>query len=402
MSKIITDKKKIKDLLTRGVVDVIIRENLEKRLQSGKKMRIKLGIDPTGSDLHLGHMVVIRKLRQFQELGHQIVLIVGSFTAKIGDPTGKTETRKSLNDKEIENNFKNYARQAGKILDIERTEIRYNGDWLNMNFEKIIGLAGLFTVQQMLARDMFQERLKKNLPISVHEFLYPLMVGYDSVAVKADVELGATEQLFNLLCGRPIQKAYGMTEQDVLTTPILVGLDGKEKMSKSLNNYIGVEDNFNDMYGKIMSIPDELIIPYFELCTNIEIEEIRNINQEMKNGKVNPRDLKMKLAREIVNIYYDYKTALKAEENFKNIFQKKEIPEEIQEFAIEEKEISILEILIRTNLAKSKTEARRLIEQKGIKVAGEIINNTNEMVNITKTGILIQKGKRSFIRVRNN
>ncbi len=387
-----------KNLLERGVVDVIIKAELEKKLNSGKKLRIKLGIDPSGADLHIGHMVVIKKLREFQAAGHHIMLLFGNFTGQIGDPTDKLNARKPKTQAELEENAKKYMEQAGKILDMKNVEVVWNADWLGkLSFADVIKLAQVFTVHQMLERDMYQERIKKNQPIYMHEFLYPLMQGYDSVALKSDLELGGTDQTFNLLAGREIQRAYGQEPQSVLTVPLLVGTDGKDKMGKSLNNYIGVNESPKDMYGKTMSIPDDLIIPYLELATDIPLEEIKKLAKALKEGE-NPKNLKMMLARELVTLYHDKKSAESAEQEFTEVFSNKGKPEEIEKTFLSGKKHKLVDLLVETKLTASKSEARRLIEQGGIRVDDEKITEMDFVLDISKER-LIQAGKRKFIKV---
>lgn len=386
------------NLLSRGVVEVIVKKDLEKKLKSGKKLRVKLGIDPTGADLHIGHMVVIKKLKEFQDAGHHIQLVFGNFTGQIGDPTDKLNARQPKTQKELEKNAKKYLEQAGKILDIKNIEVAWNADWLSkLTFADVVSLCQIFTVHQMLERDMYQERIKKNHPIYMHEFMYPLMQGYDSVALKSDLELGGTDQTFNLLAGRTIQKAHGMEPQNILTVPILVGTDGKEKMGKSLGNYIGVNDKPNEMYGKTMSIPDDLIISYFELATNVSMEEINKIQKTLKAGE-NPKSQKMRLAREIVTLYHDENSAIKAEEEFEKIFANKGIPEEIKQIKIPEININIIDLITETGLVESKSEIRRLIQGGGVKIDNEKVQSIEETINI-QSERLIQIGKRKFIKV---
>lgn len=395
---IITDLKKIHQILHYRTVEVIVKTDLEKKLLSGKKLTIKLGIDPTGSDLHLGHMVVVRKLKEFQDLGHQIVLLFGNFTGQIGDPTDKKETRKPKTQQELEKNAEHYVEQVSRILDVKKTQIAWNADWLaKLTFADVVQLASNFTVAQMLERDMFQERMKVAAPISLHEFFYPLMQGYDSVALKADVELGATEQTFNLLAGRVLQKAYGQEPQNVLTVPILVGLDGKMKMGKSTGNYVGVNEDAQTMYGKIMSIPDHLILQYFELATDIDSTELDKVKEALAKGE-NPRDLKMQLARTIVELYHSKEAARIAEEQFIQIFSKKELPDEIPLHVLNRESLPLIELLTNCELATSKAEARRLIEQGGVKVDQEKVMNFQEPISLQKER-LIQVGKRKFLRV---
>jgi tyrosyl-tRNA synthetase len=390
--------QKIYDILNRGTVEVLVKADLEKKLLSGKKLRIKLGIDPSGKDLHIGHMVVIRKLREFQELGHHILLLFGNFTGQIGDPTGKNQTRPIKNQEELEENAKHYLNQVKTMLDIKNIEVVWNADWLRkLNFADVVHLASNFTVSQMLERDMFQERIKISAPISVHEFMYPLMQGYDSVALKCDVELGGTDQTFNLLAGRTLQKAYGQVPQDIITVPILEGTDGKIKMGKTTNNYIGVSDSPKEMYGKVMSIPDELIIRYFELATDISLNDIAKYKKALSKGE-NPRNLKMTLAKAIVSIYHSKDLAQDAEQEFINIFSNKGLPDNIDQKGLAENSINVVELLTKTGLTLSKNEARRLIEGGGVKIDGVKIADISLIINLEKEK-LVQAGKRKFLKV---
>ncbi|MFH0854465.1 MAG: tyrosine--tRNA ligase [bacterium] len=401
MSKIITYKKKIEELLTRGVVDVIVKKDLEEKLKSGKMLRIKYGIDPTGPKIHLGRASTMRKLAKFQELGHQIVLIVGDFTAQIGDASDKTSERPMLSFKDVRENMKNYLSQIGKILDISKVEARYNSQWLGkLNYFDISKQADNFSAAELLDRENFSKRFKEGVRISLREMLYPLMQGYDSVAIKADVEIGGSDQLFNVLAGRTLQRAYSQEPQNIITFKLMDGTDGR-KMSTSWGNIICIADHPNEIYGKIMSMKDELIVQYFELATDIPMSELMIIAEDLKSAKINPRDLKMRLAREIIKLYYDKKAALSAEENFKNIFQKKEIPNEMPFFKTARKKYTAIELLVEIKFASSKGEARRLIQQNGVKIDGNIIQNGDDAVNIGKEGVLIQKGKRYFVRVFN-
>ncbi len=393
------DSEKIAELLNKGTSEVIIREDLEKKLKSGKQLKIKLGIDPTGADLHLGHMVVVKKLQQFQDLGHQIILIFGNFTGQIGDPSGKSKTRDIRTQEALEKNAQKYLDQVKILLDTKNIEIKWNADWLaKLTFKEVVQLASNFTVMQMLERDMFQERIKKNLAISLHEFLYPLMQGYDSVALQADVELGGTDQTFNLLAGRALQRAYDQEPQNILTVPILEGLDGHIKMGKSEGNYIGVSEDPINMYGKVMSIPDSLIIKYFELCTKASINEIATFKKELEFGK-NPRDLKMILAQKIVTIYHNQTKATEAENHFINIFQKRNLPEDIPEVNLESTTWNPIDLLITLNLTNSKSEARRLIEQGALEINAQRVLNHKEALLLKEKNI-IQVGKRKFVRVK--
>ena len=392
----------VSDLLDRGTVEVIVREDLEKKLRGGKKLRVMLGIDPSGADLHIGHMVVIRKLKAFQELGHHIILVFGNFTGQIGDPTGKKEARKTKTQEELEANAKHYVKQASKLIDPKKVEIVWNADWLaDLKFADVINLASVFTVAQMLERDMYQERMTKNKPIYVHEFMYPLMQGYDSVALNIDVEIGGTDQTFNLLAGREIQRAYDQEPQNILTVPILEGLDGKMKMGKSEDNYIGVDEAPNEMYGKTMSIPDELILRYFELATDVPMADVEQMKADLEKG-VNPRDLKMRLGRELVTIYHDEKAAEDAEAHFKQVFSKKQLPDEILGKTVDVAEMLIIDLVRLVDTVSSNSEARRLIEGGGVRIDSEQQSNIEYKVPIPKgdDGVLLQVGKRRFLRVK--
>ncbi|QQR55636.1 tyrosine--tRNA ligase [Candidatus Peregrinibacteria bacterium] len=400
-----TDEKAIDRVLNLGVADVIVKEDLKKKLMSGKQLRIKLGIDPTGFDLHLGHMVVVHKLKEFQDLGHQIILLFGNFTGRIGDPTGKNETRPMRTQEELEANAKDYMKQAASVLDVSKVEVRWNAEWLApLNFADVITLSSQFTVAQMLERDMFQERIKNDQPISMHEFMYPLMQGYDSVALKADVELGGTDQTFNLLAGRTLQKAYGQEPQNILTVPILVGTDGSMKMGKSTGNYIGVDDKPEDMYGKTMSIPDDLILIYFELAGRKDGAYLAGVAKRLKDGE-NPRNLKMELGYELVKLYKGEEEAKRAEEHFKTVHQKKEIPDEIEEVTLgagsgANGAWNIVDLISELGLAGTKSKARQLIEGGGVKWEGEKVEDVKREVELTGEAQLLQVGKRNFRRVR--
>lgn len=396
MKQIDVDSNKINSILTRGVEDVFVEEDLQKKLLSGRELRIKLGIDPTGPKIHLGRAIPLRKLRAFQKLGHQIVLIVGDFTAQVGDPSDKLEKRPMLTREIIEENMVDYKAQIGKILDIDKVEFVYNSDWLRkLGFQEISELAESFSVQQMLARRNFKDRIDAGQEISLREFLYPLMQGYDSVAIKSDVEIGGFDQLFNLKAGRIIQKHYGMEEQNVLTVQMLEGTDGR-KMSTSWGNIITIVDKPFDMYGKIMSLRDDLIIKYYTLCTDIPMEEIENIHNNLAEGN-NPRDIKMNLAREIVTMYHDEKSAKLAEDQFIETFQNGGVPQDIPEI-VYDKNISLVESLLQAKVIESKTEWRRLIEEGAIKHEnGEKIDNLNfEPLE----GEVLRIGKKRFVRIK--
>lgn len=357
-----TDAAAIQELLTRGVEEVFVRESLERKLQSGKPLRIKLGIDPTGNTIHIGRAITLWKLRAFQELGHQIVLIVGDFTAQIGDASDKLEKRPMLSMQQVKENLTNYKEIIGKIIDTTKAEFVFNSVWLSkLGFAEIAALADIFTIQQMTERRNFQERIDKKEPVSLRELLYPLMQGYDSVAVKADVEIGGFDQLFNLKAGRVIQKHYGQTEQDILTTQMLEGTDGR-KMSTSWGNVINITDEPHDMFGKVMSLRDELILKYFLLCTSASLSEIEKIEHALKNGE-NPRNHKVLLAKEIVSRYHGVDASQKAADNFENTFVKG-VPSEFVEIVLNGK--TIADALIAKKVIESKTELRRLITEGAI------------------------------------
>lgn len=386
--KVNTDERKIKEILRRGVENVYpSREEFEKALRSGKQLTIYNGIDPTGQTLHIGHGVVLLKLRELQDLGHKIILLIGDFTGMIGDPTDKTATRKKLTRKEVLANCKNYAEQAGKILDMKKVEIRHNSKWLGkLGAADFLELGSEITVQRLLERDMFEKRIKEGKPIYLHEFIYPLLQGYDSVAMGVDVEIGGNDQTFNMLAGRDMMKNRGK-EKFVLTTKLLVDPTGK-KMGKTEGNMITLEDTPEDMYGKVMSWPDTLMPVAFDICTRAPMNEIKNILAG------DPRDAKMRLAREIVALYHSAAAAKKAEENFIKIFSEKEVPDEVREVRIKSK--NILDVLAETGLCLSKSDARRNVEQGGVSVDGKIVKDFNFEV---KPGDVIKKGKRHFVRV---
>lgn len=388
------DAKALATLLDRGVSEVNVRKNLEEKLKAGKKLRVKFGIDPTGFDLTLGHAIPLRKLRQFQDLGHQVVLLFGTFTAQIGDPTGKSATRVPLTKDQILKNAETYLEQAGKVLDIEKCEVVYNGDWLEgLNFGEILKIAGNFTVAQMLERDMFQERIKAKQEINLIEFLYPLMQGYDSVPIKADVEIGGTDQLFNMMAARPIQKHFEMAPQNVITVPILVGLDGKEKMSKSLNNYIAILDTPSEKFGKVMSIPDKTMLQYFELLTEVDLKEAK------QKIEADPRGAKVFLAKEILRFFHDDEAIEKAEQDFIQKFIKKEVPDEMPDFSVGMDEIGILTLIAEVcSFAGSNSQARQLIAGNAVSIDGKAITDPQTIVRISGEMIL-KVGKRKFGRI---
>ncbi len=388
-------------IIRRGVAEIIPEEELKRKLKKSIKekrpLKVKLGLDPTAPDIHLGHTVVLNKLRQFQDLGHEVHLIIGDFTARIGDPSGKSETRKQLSEKEIQINAATYQEQIFKVLDAKKTIIHFNSKWLMpLTLEDILNLAGKYTVARMLERDDFDNRYKEGLPIGIHEFMYPLMQGYDSVVLEADVELGGTDQKFNLLVGRNLLKEYGLEPQVTLTMPILEGTDGVQKMSKSLGNYIGVNEDAYEMFGKTMSIPDELIIRYFELVTQVPQAEIDKMEKGMQEGTLNPRDAKARLAREIITIYHNEEEALKAQERFQLVFSKGDIPEDIPETMVTEKELWLPKFLLEQGMVDSTSDGRRMIKQGAVRLDGEkcLVENIE-----AKNEMVIQVGKRKFIKL---
>jgi len=396
--KVNTDSKKIKEILTRGVEMVIKKESLLKKLKSGKKLRIKHGVDPTGPNIHIGRAISFWKLRELQDLGHQIVLVIGDFTAQIGDASDKTSIRQPLTKKEIKNNLKTYLKQISKILDLRKTEVRYNSEWLaKLKAEDLAKLAMSFTVYQMINRRNFKQRFEAKKPIGLHEILYPLYQGYDSVAVRADVEIGGFDQLFNFLVGRKIQEACGQRPQDIMTLKLLYGLDGR-KMSTSWGNVINIIDSSDEQYGKIMSMKDDLITNYLELAAKIPLSEVKKTREDLKSGKLNPRDIKARLAREIVGIYYNKKEALRAEKEFERVFREKKLPSKILKVSIKEKELNILDLLTKIGLTSSKAEAKRLILQKGVKIDNQTQKDWQKLIKVRK-GMMVQVGKRKFAKV---
>ncbi|ROL57799.1 tyrosine--tRNA ligase [Bacteroidetes/Chlorobi group bacterium Naka2016] len=377
-------------------------QKIEKSYRTNKPLNIKLGCDPSRPDLHIGHSVVLRKLRQFQDLGHKAILIVGDFTAMIGDPSGRSKTRPALTLEETRINGKTYLEQATKILSTKNLEVRFNSEWLGkMTFSDVIKLASKYTVSQILERDDFSIRFKNGIPISIHEFLYPLAQAMDSVAIEADVELGGTDQKFNLIVGREIQKAYGLEPQCIVLMPILEGTDGKEKMSKSLGNYIAITDTPREMFGKVMSIPDELILKYYKYATFPNADELQKFENELQSGILHPRNAKVETAKRIVSLYHSKEEAEKAHQEFEKIFAKKEIPDEVETFAlnIDNPECPLVEILVATGLSPSKKEARRMIEQGGVYVDGNRISDINITIDLS-TKKLIKYGKRKFLYVQ--
>lgn len=391
------------EILMRGVAEVYSRDELAEKLahsvKTGRPLRVKLGIDPTGSDLTLGHSVPLRKLRAFQELGHQVVLIIGDYTAQIGDPSGRNEARPQLTHEQTLANAKYYTEQAAKVLDMNKVELRYNSEWLApLDFAAIIRLASQVTVAQILERDDFKKRYTEGRPISLHEFFYPLAQGYDSVMVEADIEIGGTDQTFNLLVGRDLQRQRGQAPQVCLTLPIVEGLDGVEKMSKSLGNYIAIFDTPQEMYGKTMSIPDHLITKYFTHFTDVPLTEIAKLEEAMAAGQ-NPRDVKMRLARELVTLYHSATAAQEAEDHFRQVFQQGGLPAELPEVTIAAGQLSALDLLAQAGLVGSNSEARRLISQGGFSIDGEKVTEPSALIEV-RDGQVLRAGKRRFARIR--
>ena len=383
------DNLDLLEIIKRKAVQIFSEEDLERKIRSGKKLTIKLGADPSRPDLHIGHSVVLRVLKQFQDMGHEVVFVVGDFTGMIGDPSGKSKTRPALSFEETRKSAETYLEQATKILDKDKTKIRFNSEWLSkMNFNDVINLTSKYTVARIMERDDFKNRFENNLPLSMHELLYPLMQGYDSVALNADIEIGGTDQTFNLLVGRDLQKDYGQEQQVVMTFPLLVGLDGKEKMSKSLDNYIGLTDSPFVKFEKSMKIPDEVLRQYFELATDLKNSEIDEIMSK------DIRDAHMRFAKELIKMYDDINEYEMAKEKYMSI-AKGEIPDNIEEIKIEENEINICDLLVKIGFAVSKSEAKRNILGNGIKINGKQVNNTNEIIRLDKD-LVIQFGKNRF------
>lgn len=389
-------------IIMKGAEDIIVLEELKEKLfkaaKENRALVVKLGLDPSAPDIHLGHTVVLRKIKQLQDLGHRAVIIIGDFTGMIGDPTGKSKTRKALTKEQVLENAKTYEEQIFKILDKEKTEVRFNSEWLSaLNFGDIINLASTMTVARMLEREDFKKRFEGNMPISIHEFFYPLMQGFDSVEIKADIELGGTDQRFNLLMGRMLQKHFGQDPQITIMMPLLEGTDGKEKMSKSLGNYIGIDETPEIMFEKAMLIPDPLIIKYLDLVTDIHPDEIEDIKKSMENNNVNPKDVKMKLAREIVKLYHGSEEAEAAEQRFIKIFQKRQVPDDMKIIQVSGSDFDLLEILVSNGLVKSKSEGRRLSAQGGIKVNDIKVENLTEVKRDDK--MIVQIGRRIFVKI---
>ncbi|QWC23516.1 tyrosine--tRNA ligase [Bacillus haikouensis] len=392
-------------LYQNGVVETIpeneLRDKVARSIQTGKPLKIKLGLDPTAPDVHLGHTVVLNKLKQFQENGHIIQLIIGDFTGKIGDPTGKSTVRKQLTDEDVKVNAQTYFEQFGRVLDMEKVELYYNSEWLTpLNLEDVIRLSSSITVARLIERNDFSNRIATGKPISLHEFFYPLMQGYDSVALESDIELGGTDQHFNVLMGRQLQEHYGKEKQVVMLLPLLEGLDGVDKMSKSKHNYIGIDEPPNEIFGKTMSIPDELIVKYFNLVTDLPLEEKQKISAGLADETLHPRDAKVRLARTIVSMFHGEEAAAAAVGHFQTVFQKGALPEDIPSVEWEgAKEVAIIELLVGLGMQSSKSEARRMIKNGGIRIDGEKVLDTDLVVPI-KDSMIVQVGKRKFVRVK--
>jgi tyrosyl-tRNA synthetase len=392
------------EFLKKGTVELIREEDMRAKLarsaKSGKPLRVKLGLDPTAPDIHIGHTVVIRKLRAFQELGHTVIFLIGDFTGMIGDPSGKNATRPPLSREDINANAETYKAQMFRLLDPDKTEVRFNGEWMDkLTPADFIRLAAKTTVRQILERDDFEKRMADEKPISLHELLYPLVQGYDSVALEADVELGGTDQKFNLLMGRNLQREFGQEPQVIMTTPLLEGLDGVNKMSKSLDNYIGIEETPDQMFGKVMSISDDLMWRYYELLTDTTIDDVNAMKFRCESGADNPRDLKVELAKAIIADFHSQQAADRAEEEFTRRFVKKEVPDEIEEKLISPGNRRLVDLLTETGLAASKGEAKRLIEQGGVKVNGEKVISATTEIDVNADGLLLQVGKLKFLKV---
>ncbi len=400
--KKLTDAQ-LKKLLKRGVTQIINEEELIRMLQSGKPLRLKQGFDPSFTDIHMGHVVGLRKLRQFQELGHQVILIVGDWTARIGDPSGRSLTRPMLTADQVKFNAQTYMEQFFKIVDKDKTEVRWQSTWFEkgiFGLDDIIRLTSKFTVAQFLAREDFAKRYAEGLPIAITEFLYPLMQGYDSVAIEADVEFGGTDQVFNCMVGRQLQEMMGQKPQQIFLMPLLIGTDGVQKMSKSLGNYIGVTDPPDEMYGKTMSINDEMIIPYLELLTDVPDQEIEHMSAQMADGKMNPMEVKKRLAKELVKDFWSAKDSAEAAEHFQRTVQHKELPEDIPVLPVSASSDVLLSAeLARAGLAKSRSEARRLIEQNAVEINGKAVSDDIQMGKLDD-GSIIKVGKRRYLKVK--
>lgn len=395
-------------LIRRGTEEIFPEEELldklKKARRTGRPLKVKLGVDPTGTDLHLGHVIPVLKLKQFQDLGHEVILIIGDYTAMVGDPSGRNKTRPQLTHEEVLQNCRTYQEQVFGILDPKKTKVVYNGDWFSkMTFHDVIRLMSQMTLARMMEREDFSHRFQNQIPLSLHEMIYPLMQGYDSVAIEADIELGGIDQKFNILVGRDLQKTMGLEPQVGICNPILIGLDGKEKMSKSLGNYIGIQDPPSEMYGKTMSLPDELMMMYFELATTVPMDELEEMEKELDNGELHPRDAKRRLAREIVARFHNEGAAKEAEAEFDRVFKENLVPDDIPEVKLASQDLDdgriwIVRLLVQAGLASSNGEGRRLIQQGGVRLDGEIIENI-DLDWEPRSGAVLQVGKRRFARV---
>lgn len=389
-------------IIAKGADEIIeldeLKTKIARSVDENRPLIVKLGLDPSAPDIHLGHTVVLRKIKQLQDLGHKALIVIGDFTGMIGDPTGKSKTRKPLTREQVMENAKTYEQQIFKILDKHKTEVRFNSEWLSkLNFEQVINLASTMTVARMLEREDFKKRFENNQSVGIHEFFYPLMQAYDSVEIEADIELGGTDQRFNVLMGRMLQKQYGQESQVTIFMPLLEGTDGVEKMSKSLGNYIGIDESADVMYEKAMSIPDNLIIKYFELVTDIHPDDLDIIKKDMQENKINPRDVKMKLSKEIVRLYHGAGSAEEAEKRFIKVFQQKETPEDLLEVKASSQGFDLPQVLVDNKLVKSKSELKRLASQGGLKINGSRILNLSD-INIEKE-MIVQIGRKKFIKV---
>lgn len=397
------------EVITRGTANIVPQEELKQKVMksvvTGEPLRVKLGLDPSAPDIHLGHTVVLQKLRQFQEFGHEVQLVIGDFTGRIGDPTGKSETRKQLSEEDVRRNAETYRKQLFKVMDEAKTTICFNSEWLSpMNFEEVMNLGAKTTVARMLERDDFQKRYSSGQAISIHEFFYPLMQGMDSVALKTDIELGGTDQTFNLLMGRTLQKEYGEEAQIAITLPVLEGLDGVNKMSKSLGNYIGIDEKPAEIYGKAMSVPDKLMLKYFELATDLPHDELEVLKQGLQDGSIHPRDAKMRLAQTIVRMYHGAEAADAAKQHFATVFQQRSIPDALDEHIIpagelREGKIPLVQLLHWLGFAASNGEARRSIQQGAVKLNGQKLEEIHSEIALC-SGDVIQSGKRKIAKIR--
>lgn len=395
-------------IIRRGTEEIFpeeeLLEKLRKSRRTGRPLRVKLGVDPTGADLHLGHVIPVLKLKQFQDLGHEVILIIGDYTAMVGDPSGRNKTRPQLTHEEVLDNCRTYQEQVFHILDPKKTRVMYNGAWFSkMTFQDVIRLMSQMTLARMLEREDFANRFQNQMPLSLHEMIYPLMQGYDSAAIEADIELGGIDQKFNILVGRDLQKTMGLEPQVGICNPILIGLDGKEKMSKSLGNYIGIKEPASEMYGKTMSISDELMMMYFELVTDVPMVKLRMIKKQLETGELHPMNAKRFLAREIVSRFHDHGAALAAEAEFDRVFKENQVPEDIPSVVLtledlEGGKIWIARLLVKAGLASSNGEARRLIQQGGVRIDGKIIED-EDLDWLAKADAVVQVGKRRFARI---